>query len=492
MKTDAEVILGIRERNKGKTQEQAAAKAGMSAKTLSKYERGGKLPSRMKQPREYRTRTDPFAADWPWIEQKLRADPALLCTTLFELLCESRPGSYRPGQLRTLQKRVALWRAQYGPDRQVMFEQLHKPAEMAQSDFTRMGDLGITVGGQPFPHLLFHLVLTYSNVEAVRVCPSESFESLAEGIEYCLWRIGGVPEKHRTDHLGAAVKPLSREQKEEWTSRYLALLDHYGMVPGTNNAGEAHENGDVEQSHYRFKQAVEQQLLVRGSRDFETRESYHHFLEALVGHRNQTRKARFEEERAHLKPLPAMPLLPARELRVRVTRFSTVRALGNTYSVPSRLIGQILTVRIRAEELEVYLGIQRLLALPRLAGKGNHHIDYHHISWSLVRKPGAFRNYRYHDDLFPSLVFRRAYDRLVEATPARADREYVRLLHLAASTSETEVEAAISLLLESGELPAFDTVRDLVREPRQAQVPQITPPKLDFGVYDRLLAGGSR
>ncbi len=290
------------------------------------------------------------------------------------------------------------------------------------------------------------------------------------------------------DHLSAAVKPLDKQARDEWTKRYQALMNHYGMVPDTNNVGEAHENGDVEQSHYRFKVAVDQALRVRGSREFETRQQYVRFLDEVAKKRNQTRKARFLEERQQLKPLPMVPLLPSRELRIRVSRFSTIRVLENTYSVPSRLIGSVLTARVRAEHLELYQGTAKLDTLPRLVGKGGCRIDYRHLSWSLVRKPGAFANYRYRDELFPSLVFRKAYDRLRESVSARANREYVRLLHLAASTSEAEVEAAIHLLLESGSLPSFDTVRDLVRPPR-VEVPQLSHADLNLEVYDRLIGG---
>jgi len=102
--------------------------------------------------------------------------------------------------------------------------------------------------------------------------------------------------------------------------------------------------------------------------------------------------------------------------------------MGNTYSVPSRLIGTSLLVRVRAETLEGYVGSSHALSLPRLVGKQQHRIDYRHIIWSLVRKPGAFAAYRYHDDLFPTTTFRRAYDRLVSERSTRADHEYVRIL----------------------------------------------------------------
>jgi hypothetical protein len=489
MKTDGEVRIMLRERAKGKTQEQAAARAGMSVRTARTYEHRGTLPSQLQQPRRYRTRPNPFADDWPWVEQQLTRDPALQATTLFALLCERRPQHYQAAQLRTLQRQIAGWRAQHGPARQVFFAQVHRPGIVAQSDFTHMGDLGVTLAGIPFPHLLFHLVLVYSNIEAVHLVLSESFEALAEGIEVCLWQIGGVPRQHRTDHLSAAMRPLDGAGRSQATARYAALMAHYGLEPTTNSLGAAHENGDVEQAHFRFKQAVDQALRVRGSREFPDRATYGRFLQELVRQRNLTRHARFAEELAALRPLPHAPLDLFREVRVPVSRGSTIQVLRNTYSVPARLIGVRVTVRVRAETLEVYQGTTHLLTIPRLLGERQHRIDYRHISASLVRKPGGFAQYRYRDDLFPTVTFRHAYDALVQTVPHRADRDYVRLLHLAAGTSEAAVEAVLADLLVRGQVPVFDLVRDRLRLPTPAAVPDLAAAVLDFGVYDDLLAG---
>jgi hypothetical protein len=486
MKTDTEVQLMLRERHKGKSLEQAAARANMSVPTARKYLRAAKLPSQLKVPRNYRTRSDPFAQDWPWIEAQLERDSALQAQTLFALLVERQPEHYQAGQLRTLQRRIAHWRALHGPEQEVIFPQVHRPGHMAQSDFTHMTDLGVTLAGVPFPHLLYHLVLTYSNVEAVTICFSENFESLAEGLEACFWQLGGLSEQHRTDNLSAAVVQIERGERH-YTDRYQALMAHYGMLPTTNTPGEAHENGDVEQSHFRFKQVVDQALRVRGSRDFADRSAYSHFLTALVRQRNRTRQAAWERERAALRPLPAAPLNPCRELQVSVSRFSTIQVLRNTYSVPSRLIGTTLTVRVRAEVLELYVGTTLTLTLPRLSGQHQQHIDYRHLIWSLVRKPGAFAAYRYRDEFFPMLVFRQAYDCLQARMPQRADREYLRILHLAASTSESEVALALSLLVEQGLVPSFDATRDLVQAPRPVQLPELTATVLDLTTYDQLL-----
>jgi hypothetical protein len=487
MKKDTEVKLYMQERRKGTAQRMAAARAGMSEQTARKYERAGQLPSQLKRPHTWTTRQNPFEQDWEWVVEQLKRDPALQGSTLFGLLCERHPDRYRPTQVRTLQRHIAKWRAMYGPEQEVIFVQRHQPAERAQSDFTHMEDLRVTIAGESFPHLVFHLVLTYSNVEAVRICFSESFEALAEGIEQALWQIGGVPEQHRTDHLTAAVKQEHKSGAEDWTQRYQALMTHYGIQPTWNTTGIAHENGDVEQSHHRFKEAVDQALRVRGHRDFVSRSAYEHFLQDLVYKRNQTRTVRFAEEKARLRPLPLAPLAPCKEVRVTVSRFSTVAVLGNVYSVPSRLIGSSVLIRIRAEKLEGYIGTSPVFTLPRLVGKHQHRIDYHHIIWSLVRKPGAFVAYQYRDELFPTTVFRRAYDRLIVDWPKRAEQEYVRVLHLAATISETEVETALSLLLEAGSVPTFIAVRDLVKPPEVVPLPQIQAPTVDLSAYDQLI-----
>ena len=264
-------------------------------------------------------------------------------------------------------------------------------------------------------------------------------------------------------------------------------MKHYRMTPTRNTPGESHQNGDVEQSHHRFKDALDQALRVRKSRDFESREDYEAFVREMVRRRNDTRRARYAEDLAALSPLPAAPLSPCRQLNVGVSRFSTIRVLQNTYSVPSRLIGSELTVRVRAENLELYLGASPLLTLPRLKGRQQHRIDYRHVIWSLVRKPGAFAAYRFRAEFFPTTAFRRAYDALLASKPERGELEYLRVLHLAASTSERDVEAGLELFLETGERFAFEDVRDLVNGAKTSRIPVVAVPRIDYGPYDRLL-----
>lgn len=142
-----------------KTQNLAAAKAGMDIKTARKHLLDGRLPSEQKQDRTWRTRPDPFDAVWDEIRQQIDANPGLEAKTIFEALQRENPGKYADGQLRTLQRRIKRWRATEGPGREVFFAQQHVPGRLGESDFTHMTPLGITIGGQSFPHLFYHFVL---------------------------------------------------------------------------------------------------------------------------------------------------------------------------------------------------------------------------------------------------------------------------------------------------------------------------------------------
>lgn len=445
MVNDTQVRGLIRLMNSGKRLLVAAMNVGMSENTARKYLEAGDIPSRLKKGHWWRTRKDFFAAVWAWVEGQLAEFPGLEAKTLFGVLQREHPGEFSDGQLRTLQRRVKVWRATKGSGKEVFFPQAHLPGELGASDFTDMGSLGITIQRQGFDHLLYHFVLTYSNWEDVNVCFSESYESLSLGLQNALWRLGGVPKKHRTDSLSAAVNNLSTV--EEFTRRYEGLLSHYGMEGQKTQSGKAHENGDAEQSHYRIKRGIDQALMLRGSRDFADREDYERFLHKTLAERNTGRQNRLAEEMAVLRALPESRLEDAKRFHATVGPSSTIRVQHNVYSVHSRLIREKVEVRLFAEHLDVWYGQKRVERLPRLRGEEKHRIDYRHVIDWLVRKPGAFANYRYKSDLFPTSRFRVAYDMLKEQSPARADKEYLQILHLAALESESGVNAALGLLL---------------------------------------------
>lgn len=465
----------------------AAAKAGMDEKTARKYRDSGKLPSQVTPERAWRTRKDAFEEVWPEIAEILERDGAVEAKTVFDYLSRQHPGRFQEGELRTMQRRVKLWRARCGPAKEVMFVQEHSPGRQGQSDFTYMGSLGVMIAGQRFDHLLYHFTLTYSNWESVMVCFSESFESLSAGMQNALWEVGAVPEEHRTDSLTAAVKNLKEE--EEFTERYQGLMRHYRMQASHNNPGRGHENGDVEQAHHRFKKAVDQELILRGSREFQNRAAYDAFLGEILRRRNGRRQEKLQDELAVMRRLPEMRTEDWSRWSGKVSAFSTVNVKHNIYSVDSRLIGESIDVRTYAEVLEVWHSGQFIERIPRLRGTGRHHIQYRHIIDSLVRKPGAFAHYRYQSDLFPGVLFRVAYDYLREHDPAGADRQYVRILHVAAQESEQRVDEALRYLIERGELITAERVTEWVKSPIEFDCCHVEVDPIEIGVYDSLLEG---
>jgi hypothetical protein len=464
----------------------AALRAGMHRNTARRYVVSGKLASESVAPRRWRTREDPFAEDWAQVAARLKAAPSLEAKALFEDLVRRQPGRYEPGQVRTFQRRVQQWRATEGPEREVFFAQAHRPGEALQTDFTWAQELGVTIGGEAFDHLLCQSVLPYSNWQSVTVCLSESMLALQRGIQTALFRLGRVPWWHQTDNSTAATHDL-RTGKRGFNEEYAALMRHLGLEPRTIGIGESHQNGDIEAANGVLKRCLEQHLLLRGYRDFESGAAYEAWIEEVVTGANGLRTKRLEEELAVMKPLTARRLPELQRLRLRVSSESTIRVKNNTYSVPSRLQGERVEVHLRDRDLEVYYGGQRQMAAERLQGEGKHRINYRHIIWSLVKKPGAFPRYRYRQDLFPREVFRRTYDRLAQALgERRADLEYLRVLHLAAATMECDVAAALELLLAEGALPSFSEVRSLVVA-AQPKVPAMAPLAVDLSAYDALL-----
>jgi hypothetical protein len=465
---------------------QAADKAGVDEKTARKYRDSDALPSQRRVPHTWRTREDPFQDVWPELLELLRLNPGLQAKTLFLDLQRRFPGRFPDVQLRCLQRRIKRWRTLEGPPKEVFFAQVHEPGRLAESDFTCMARLGVTILGESFDHMVYHFVLTYSNWEAGTVCFSESFESLSEGLQNALWELGGVPRRHRTDRLTAAVN--SDPESEMFTRRYQGLLAHYGLEGQAIQPRQANENGDVEQSHHRFKQAVDQALMLRGSRDFASRGDYQLFLKRLMAGRNANRKERFHEEMAVLSSLPARRLEMARRIKARVDSGSTIHVGGNTYSLPGRLIGEQVDVHVGAETLDVWHGARKLETLPRLRGRGQHRIEYRHVIDWLVRKPGAFEEYRYRDAMFPTSRFRIAYDVLKERRPGRAVKDYLEILRLASQEGESGVDDALRLLLDAGQTPDGEAITSALSQGRRpAAVTEVSIVDVDLRMYDRLL-----
>jgi hypothetical protein len=374
----------------------------------------------------------------------------------------------------------------------VFFQQEHPPGREAQMDFTHGEELGVTIGGEAFAHLLFQFVLSYSGWRFVDLAFGETFQALVKGLQGALWSLGGVPEVIRSDNLSAATHELKETAGRALNERYAAVLAHYGLRSTRTNPRSSHENGVAEQAHYRLKGAIDQALILRGSRDFPTAEAYLSFVRQVADKRNGRVQARLDRERRHLRALPPAPVPEYVTYRMKVRKWSTIRVANRTYTVPARLIGMEVEVRQHADHLEVYYKGQVVERMERVLGAGEARIDYRHIIHSLVRKPGAFARYRYREQLFPTEIFKLAYEALCRWRGERADVDYVRILHLAATTMESEVDRALALLLQAGSPFDYPTVRELAA-PASPQVPHLTSPGVpDLKVYDGLLARGVR
>ena len=471
----------------------AAARAGFSAATGYRIEQDPRPPSQRRGPRE-RRRPDPLAEVFDVeVVPMLEASPGLRPIAVFEELLRRHP-ELGAGIRRTLERRIRQWRALHGPEREVMFRQTHEPGRQGLSDFTDMTDLGVTVAGEPLPHRLYHFRLAFSGfTHAHVVLQGESFVALAAGLQDALWALGGAPREHRTDSLSAAFRNLGPEVEEDWTERYAALCAHYGMAASRNNRGIAHENGAIEAPHGHLKRAVEDALLLRGSRDFDTVAGYRAFIDALVGRRNARNRKRIDAERAVLRPLPNRRAEDGEEAMVTVTSSGGFMLRNVFYTAPSRLIGHRLRVRLHDDRIEVFLGGTHLMTLPRGRGYGDnrraHVVDYRHVIHALRAKPGALPGLVYRDQLFPRDAYRRLYDAAMEALPERAAcKLVVGTLAIAHERGcEADLAAAIGAQLDAGVMPDLAELRARFAPDPEA-LPQVTVTLTPLSAYDVLTA----
>jgi hypothetical protein len=471
----------------------AAARAGFSAATGYRIAQDPRLPSDKRTPRE-RRRPDPLAVVFDTeVVPMLEASPGLRPVAVFEELMRRHP-ELGAGVRRTLERRIRQWRALHGPEREVIFRQTHEPGRLGLSDFTDMADLGLTVAGAPLPHRLYHFRLAFSGFEHAHVVlGGESFVALTVGLQDALWGLGGAPREHRSDSLSAAFRNLAVEVEDDWTVRYAALCSHYGMAASRNNRGLAHENGTIEAAHGHLKRAVEDALLLRGSRDFDTVADYRRFVDELVGRRNARNRKRIDAERAVLRPLPSRRAEDGEQAMVTVTSSGGFMLRRVFYTVPSRLIGHRLRVRLHDDRLEVFLGGTHLMTLPRGRGYGDrrraHVVDYRHVIHTLRAKPMALPGLVYRDQLFPRDAYRHLYDAAMAALPEKAAcRLVVGALALAHERGcEADLAADIDAQLGAGVMPDLAELRARFA-PRSGALPEVTVALTPLSAYDALTA----
>ena len=470
----------------------AAAKASISIATAYRIDKDPRLPSQRKAPRE-RRRPDPlgdiFKAE---VVPMLQASPGLRSVAIFEEMIRRHP-ELGGGIRRTLERRIRSWRAIHGAEREIIFRQVHEPGRMGLSDFTDMGDAGIAIAGAALDHRLYHFRLAYSGFEHAHVVlGGESFVALAEGLQNALWSLGGVPREHRTDSLSAAFRNLDTQACTDLTRRYDEFCHHYGMTPSRNNTGIAHENGAIEGPHGHLKRAIQDALLMRGSADFADLAAYRGFIDEIVSRRNVRNAKRIDLERAELQPLPGQRTSDYEEVSVRVTSSGGFTLRKVFYTVPSRLIGHRLRVRLFDDRLDLFIGGTPLMTLtrgrPHASGKHDQVVDYRHVIHSLRRKPMALLSLVYRDQLFPRDAYRRTFDALLMRLPERqACRVMTDLLALAHERGcESELADKLSTALETGQLPDMAALRAHFA-PDPAALPNVEVHLVPLNVYEALI-----
>jgi hypothetical protein len=473
--------------------EVAAAKAGFSRSSAYRLEADPRLPSQKKM-RRGRRRPDPLAHVWDTeIVPLLTALPRVRPIAVFEEILRRHP-EMAAGVRRTLERRIRTWRAVHGPDQDVIFRQEHVPGRLGLSDFTDMSELGVSIAGVWLDHRLYHFRLAFSGFEHAHVVlGGESFVALASGLQDALWSLGGVPEQHRSDSLSAAFRNLDRDAQQDLTRRYAELIAHYRMIPTRNNRGIAHENGAIESAHGHLKKAIADALLLRGSRDFPDLAAYRRFVDEVVGRRNARNRKRIELERSALKELPERRTGDYEETIVTVTSSGGFILRKVFYTVPSRLIGHRLRVRLYDDRLECFLGSTHLMTLRRgrahATGKRGHVVDYRHVIHALRKKPMALLNLVYRNQLFPRRAYARAFQALLAAgNERRACRIMVELLALAYErTCEAALADALDSELDAGRLPDLDILRGCFNAGTTA-IPDVTVQLAALSAYDELAA----
>ena len=469
----------------------AAARAGISVASAYRIENDPRLPSQ-KQALRGRRRPDPLALFFDSeVVPLLEAAPGVRPIAIFEEMRRRHP-QLQEHVRRTLERRIRAWRALHGAEREVMFRQVHEPGRMGLSDFTEMEDLRIYVAQMLLDHRLYHFRLAYSGFEHAHVIlGGESYVALAEGLQNALWALGGAPYEHRSDSLSAAFCNLDTAAHADLTLRYDALCAHYRMVPTRNNRGVAHENGAIESPHGHLKRAIRDALLLRGDAQFEDLDAYRRFIDEIVSRKNARNVKRIDAERRALQKLPVVRTCDYEETLVYVTSSGGFTLRKVFYTVPSRLIGHRLRVRLYDDRVQLYVGGTLLLTLPRghcsANGKHGHVVDYRHVIHALRRKPQALLNLVYREQLFPREAYRRMFEHLREQRGERAGcKIMVELLSLAHERAcEGQLATLLNADLAAHRVPDLHALR-VHFAPATQQLPQVRVTLAPLSDYEAL------
>lgn len=486
--TSQQVKHYMKNRKQGSTQSKSAMSANIGERTARKLDHGQHCSQQPAKPRDYKTRTTPFDEVWEKdLKPLLIRQPTLTAAGLYDHM-DALHGEECASYLRTLQRHVKAWKLTEGAEKEVMFLQKHPPGQQAQVDFTEFNTKNdkvlIRLAGRIQPFRLLHVKFTHSSwTYAHVVLGAESFSALATGVAAAFERFGGVPYELRTDSLSAAYKNLSPREADDLTRLFKAFCETYCITPTRNNRGLAHENGAVESGDGHNKKALANHLkclypdVTDGVYDFESLEAFQAVINKMMDRQNRRRARRVELDRQHTQPLPTRKAVNYTVDKVSVTSSSTIKVKRVLYSVPSRLIGSRLTVRVYDDRLELYAGIQQVYTLARVHARGNEHlrvIDYRHLIHSLVKKPMAFYRAELRDEILPNVQWRLIWQDMMARLPAK-DACYliVDALSLASQLNdEDQVAQALRQILVTCPIPSTVDLRQQLNIPLSEKMPK--------------------
>jgi len=493
-KTQVKLYMKLRQ-ERGLTQESAAANLGISVRSGRSIEKNKHYTSRAKKLRTYKTRKSPIDEVWASeLEPMLFKNPSLQPKTLLIYLQRvhlDKEGNpiYNNSIERTLQRKVAKWLALNGRSKEIMFPQEHIPGEQALSDFTNFDGVKITIQGWPFKHMFYHFRLVYSKWSYLKVIRSgESMQALSEGLQEALFALGGVPKEHRTDSLSAAFKNISAETRKDLTVKYEELCSYYGMIPTRNNKGKKHENGSVESSHGHIKNRIFQELIIRGSNDFNSISDYDNWIHEIVKSSNKRNCKDFQAEYLALQALPKYKTNDYEIKSLNVSNLSIIILKGMRYSMPSSLSGHTITAHIYQNEIKIFLGCSFVFSCSRKyfnEHKSKYVIDYRHVVHSLIKKPAAFRKCQYRDEILPTEEYKQIW-RYLDQTENRkiAPKIMLRLLKLAADYDcEQELGVHVINLITTKAAVVIEDIENKFNT-SNPQLPKVFSKQHDIAEYD--------
>jgi len=495
-KTQVKLYMALRT-TRGLTQEATAAKLDISVRSCRTIEQGHHYTSKPQGVRTYKTRKSPIDAVWEAeLEPMLKDNPDLQPKTLLIYLqrtyldVHGEP-IYTNAIERTLQRKVAKWLALNGKPKEIMFPQEHIPGEQGLSDFTHFVKANITICGEPFKHMFYHFRLVYSKWSYLKVIQSgESMQALSEGLQEALFALGGAPKEHRTDSLSAAFKNISIEAQKDLTAKYEELCSYYNMIPTRNNKGQKHENGSVESSHGHIKNRIAQELILRGSNDFNSISEYEAWVHDIVKSSNKRNCKDFQTEQLALQPLPKYKTDDYEIKSMKVSNLGIIIIKGMRYSVLSSLSGHSVTLHIYQNEIKIFLGCTFVFSFERkYLNKHNSRyvINYQHLIHSLIRKPAAFRKCQYRNELLPSDTYRKIWFHLDRTENIKvAPKIMLRLLKLAADYDcETDLGVYITKLIANKSSIIIEDIENRFNT-SNPRLPQVNSKQHDINEYSFL------